>query len=137
MALKIEHQTLSNSGQWWVVMSSTGVSGGTITVYEGTDQQTQLLIGTRHGPYSSLAAADQEAATLQQDNQTVSGSVKAGVSSLNPLSGIASFFQANIWIRVGEVVLGLILIAIGVAQLTHAVPAATKVAKKVGAVALA
>lgn len=46
----------------------------------------------------------------------------------NPLGAL---FQANIWIRVGEVALGLILIAVGVAKLTNAVPAATKIAKVV------
>jgi hypothetical protein len=49
-----------------------------------------------------------------------------GSTVLGPL------FQANIWERAGEVLLGLVLIAIGVARLTHAVPIATKVA---GAVA--
>lgn len=142
MALPIEHKTLSNSGQWWVVMAATGVSGGTITVYEGTQQETQLLIGSHFGPYSSLAAADKEAVTLQGQNQTVAGSIKAGLSG--PLSGLAAigdFFarltQASTWIRVGEVVLGLILIAVGVARITHAIPAATRIAKGVGAVALA
>ncbi|HEV2244907.1 MAG TPA: hypothetical protein VGR98_27985 [Streptosporangiaceae bacterium] len=37
-------------------------------------------------------------------------------------------FSANFWIRAGEVVLGLILLAVGVAKLTGAVPLATKVA---------
>ena len=51
------------------------------------------------------------------------------VKSLNPLAGL---FQAHIWLRVAEVGLGVILIAVGVAKLTNAVPIATKVA---GAVA--
>lgn len=71
--------------------------------------------------------------------------IPAAVSSLSPLTGLAAigdFFQrltqASLWERVGEVVLGLILIAVGVAHLTHAVPLATKVAKAAGgAVALA
>lgn len=39
------------------------------------------------------------------------------------------------WIRVAEVVLGLLLIAVGIAKLTNAIPAATKVAKTVGVAA--
>jgi hypothetical protein len=46
-------------------------------------------------------------------------------SNLNPIAGL---FQAHIWLRVGEVVLGLLLLAVGVAKLTNAVPIATKIA---------
>ncbi|MGH3223573.1 MAG: hypothetical protein ACRDPY_33635 [Streptosporangiaceae bacterium] len=61
----------------------------------------------------------------------------------NPLSGVAAigdFFsklgQPNTWIRVGEVALGLILLAVGVARITGAVPLATKIAKTAGTGAL-
>lgn len=52
------------------------------------------------------------------------GSVASSVTNdlLKPL------FQAHIWLRVGEVALGLILIAVGVARMTNAVPLATKIA---------
>ena len=60
-------------------------------------------------------------------------------SALTGLAAIGDFFQrlgqANTWLRVGEVVLGLILIAVGVARITRAVPVATSVAKTVGMVA--
>jgi len=59
----------------------------------------------------------------------------------NPISGITDFLtrltEASTWIRVGEVVLGLILIAVGVARITHAVPIATKIAKTAGMAAAA
>jgi hypothetical protein len=58
---------------------------------------------------------------------------------LDYLKDIGGFFDdltsGNLWLRIGEVVLGLILIAVGVARLTHAIPAATQVAKTVGATA--
>lgn len=44
------------------------------------------------------------------------------------LSNLAS---ANLWLRIGEVVLGIVLIAVGTAELTHAVPIATKIASTV------
>jgi Na+/phosphate symporter len=54
-----------------------------------------------------------------------------------PVSGVNDFLtrltEKSTWIRVGEVVLGLILIAVGLARITHAVPVATKIAKTVGA----
>jgi hypothetical protein len=61
----------------------------------------------------------------------------AGTSQVIPgLQQIGTFFGAlaegNTWIRVAEGLLGIILIAVGLARLTHAVPAATKIA---GAVA--
>jgi hypothetical protein len=58
---------------------------------------------------------------------------------LDYLKDIGGFFDdlgsGNLWLRIGQVVLGLILIAVGVAELTHAVPIATHVAKTVGATA--
>lgn len=56
------------------------------------------------------------------------GDTTSALTSLNPLAGL---FQANIWERVAMVGIGVILIAVGVAQLTHAVPIATKIAKVV------
>lgn len=63
----------------------------------------------------------------------------AGVGGGNPLAGLAQvgqFFsalsQGSTWIRVAEGILGIILLAVGVARITHAVPIATKIA---GAVA--
>lgn len=54
------------------------------------------------------------------------------------LTQIGDFFglltQSNTWIRLGQIVLGVILVAVGLARVTHAVPAATKIAKTVGAV---
>lgn len=56
------------------------------------------------------------------------------------LAAIGSFFstlgQANLWIRVGEVALGIVLLAVGIARITSAVPAATSIAKTAGAVAV-
>ena len=56
----------------------------------------------------------------------------------NPLTGLAAigdFFsrlsQANTWLRLGEGILGIMLIAVGVARMTRAVPAATRIAKAV------
>ncbi|MGH2866771.1 MAG: hypothetical protein ACRDNK_04265 [Solirubrobacteraceae bacterium] len=43
-------------------------------------------------------------------------------------SGISGLFQGAIWLRVAEVALGIILLAVGIAKLTNAVPIATKVA---------
>jgi hypothetical protein len=58
-------------------------------------------------------------------------SIGTGLSNAAGGGVLGPLFQAHIWIRVGEVALGLILIAVGVAKLTNAVPIATKIAKVV------
>lgn len=66
--------------------------------------------------------------TGQATAQVATGTGLGLAAATNP---IGALFQAHIWIRVGEVALGLILIAVGVAKLTNAVPIATKIAKVV------
>lgn len=58
----------------------------------------------------------------------------------DPLSGLDSLAgrleEGSTWIRAGEAALGIILIAIGVARITRAVPIATDIAKTAGATAI-
>lgn len=82
-----------------------------------------LIIATK-GLAAGLAAGATATGTAA-GQAAKSGFGSTALTSLNPLAGL---FQPNLWLRVGEVMLGLILIAIGVAQLTHAVPIATKIA---------
>jgi hypothetical protein len=53
-------------------------------------------------------------------NNPVTNAVK---KITDPLQAIGDFFsklgQANLWIRVGEVILGVILLAVGAARITH------------------
>lgn len=82
-------------------------------------------------PTQAAAAAWVASAAGQKDLGIGAGpgsAAKTALTSLNPLAGL---FQANIWERVAMVGLGIILIAVGVAQLTHAVPIATKIATAV------
>ena len=97
-----------------------------------------------YGPYNDKASAQFALANslYKQENPAWS---KPGYSSRTPLipqtgplsglsgaAAIGDFLsrlgQASTWLRVGEVVLGLVLIAIGVAKMTDAVPIATKIA---------
>ena len=54
---------------------------------------------------------------------------------LTGLAAIGDFFQrltqGNTWLRIGEGLLGIILIAVGLAHMSHAVPVATAIASKV------
>lgn len=110
-----------------------------------------------YGPYRSQAAAraaENRAGQLAAPHLYRGSNVHKGPAGLNvpgnqgpkvpnPLSGLAAigdFFgrlgQANTWIRVAEVGLGIVLISIGIAKITNAVPIATKIAKTAGAGAL-
>lgn len=112
--------------QWGV--SQSGSSWKTIEA----KNESQKNADTSNGYlvwFSSQAAAEN---FISSETSVLNGSV----SGIPGLTDIANFFdklgEANTWIRIGEVILGLVLVAAGVAKLTHAVPIATKIA---GAVA--
>jgi hypothetical protein len=95
-----------------------------------------------NGPYPSYAAAQaaiagiQAAAPAPGTTQQATKQAQATVAAANPFGGlISALTNGNLWIRVGEALLGVVLLAIGVARLTHAIPAATRIATTVGAVA--
>lgn len=74
------------------------------------------------------------AAALAGSAQLLGAAAK--ISGLNPFQGWLTGFlsvltSAHTWERVLEVGLGIVLIALGVAKLTHAVPVATQIASKV------
>lgn len=53
-----------------------------------------------------------------------------GLASIQIPDFLAALTSKALWLRVAEVVLGLLLVAVGVAKLTNAVPIATKLATK-------
>lgn len=68
--------------------------------------------------------------------QAIAGGVaQAAGASLTGLTALGDFAsrlsQAHTWERVAEVLLGVVLIAVGLARMTHAVPLATAIASKV------
>jgi len=139
--------------QWWIIWYNTEVStgkntGDTYKIISGTQAQAEAqaklaLSGSVAGPYTSQAAALTAAkagkGSVQQNSNPLSGGAST-TGAQNWYAGISNFFQgltdANTWIRVGQVAVGLVLVAVGLARITHAVPAATKVAKTLGAVAI-
>lgn len=81
--------------------------------------------------FAALVAGEGIDAAAQAVSSAVAGvSTVTATTALNlPFSGIFSgFFQANIWIRVGEVLLGLVLVAVGISRLTNSVPIANQIA---------
>ena len=85
------------------------------------------------GPYPTKAQADAALKALQGVIATpeplIPGTNIQAPHLPNPLSGIAAvgdFFQrltqANTWIRIGEVIIGVLLVAVGVAKLSGVSP---------------
>lgn len=74
-----------------------------------------------------LTAVPKNWATLGSELNNAKGLAGAAINSLNPLAGL---FQKNLWLRIAEVGLGLLLLTVGVAKLTNAIPLATKIASR-------
>jgi Lysozyme like domain len=87
------------------------------------NQQLRQLISQGKSAESILGKSRSDGSKTPE--ASIGGKVVNAAISANPLAGL---FQANIWLRVAEVTLGLVLVAVGIAKLTNAVPAATKVA---------
>jgi hypothetical protein len=145
------------TGSWWVIAYTQEAGPITYQYFQGTQAQAQAqanlaveqLGGTNlSGPYATKAAAQAAVKAGKVNKGTSVGQnpnpgTTTGINLGNAIPGltdIANFFdrlgEANTWIRVGEVILGLVLIAAGIAKITHAVPIATDVAKAAGTAAL-
>lgn len=107
--------------------------------------EAALHAGISWHKYASQAELDAALKThpnWPQPTKSIAGGVGnvAGKAASAATGSITDFLSrlasGATWLRVAESVLGLVLIAIGLARITHAVPIATKVAKTAGAVAL-
>lgn len=94
----------------------------------------------RAGPFTSLAAAR---AYLKVGAQNTSSPIPGiaikpggGLAVSNPLDAVGAFLaklgQASTWLRVAEVALGLVLVAVGVAKVVPAFTPAQMIAKRAG-----
>lgn len=67
--------------------------------------------------------------------QGVKQAAQDAANDIPGVQAIGDFFsrltEANTWIRIGEGLLGVILLAVGAAKMTNAIPAATKIARMV------
>lgn len=119
----------------------------TYQVVEGATKPNPSLIETFQGttpvvtgPFPTKAAAQ---ATIPKGAATGSGGPAGpggsyGIPGVNVTgweTALGNFLgnleNANLWLRIGEGLLGVILIAVGVARMTNAVGAATKIASVV------
>lgn len=122
--------------EWWAISeASSSDPNGSWLVIQGTTSAIKAKYdGAAYGPFSTQAAA-QAYANKGGPGPAIPGNpgsaIKKGLG--DAVSGLSNsvlgpLFQANIWIRVGEVLLGIVLVAVGIARMTNAVPIATKIA---------
>jgi hypothetical protein len=139
--------------QWWVVWWNPAGSAASYRVVSGTRAAAQKVADTAisatiAGPYASQA--DATAAAKAGDKGTnapapqltpqipniAGGAGGSVVSDSTGLAAIGAFFaklgQASIWLRVAEVALGLVLVAVGMARVVPSFTPAMAIAKKVG-----
>jgi len=120
--------------------------GGQSGVVTNPNQFPQWGIGQISGTWKTIEAktsaekiADMNLGYLDwfTSQAAAQQQISSQTSALNgQIPVVGNWFDTFSWMQAGEVLLGLVLIAVGVARLTHAVPIATKVAKTVGAVAV-
>jgi hypothetical protein len=111
--------------EWWVISETSGQPGpGTFVVVQGNALQIRAKYGTAaNGPYPTQAAA--EAAAHSRGGGFPGPNIPG-----NPGSAIGVGIKAaqqdlfkgldlgNILLRVGEVLLGIVLVGVGIAKLT-------------------
>jgi hypothetical protein len=125
--------------QWWVIPEASSSNlNGSFVVVSGTAAQIQAKYGSvAQGPFSSKAAAQAQAANEPGISGNPGTAIKQGVQAAASDVLSASGVNVGSWlVRIGETVLGIVLLAIGLARITRAVPVATKIAKTAGAGAL-
>lgn len=95
--------------------------------------QLSLPLVKWKGPYATEDEAKAAQAPLQKP---VNLNPLPAIADATGLSTVAAFLaklgQAALWLRVGEVALGLVLVAVGVAKLVPAFTPAQMIAKKAG-----
>jgi hypothetical protein len=110
--------------EWWVIAeASSDNPRGSFIVVQGNALQIRAKYGSAaRGPYPTQAAA-QAAANSRGGGfpgPNISGNpgtaIKQGIgAALDPFHGLN---LGNIFLRIGEVLLGIVLIGVGVAKLT-------------------
>jgi hypothetical protein len=97
------------------------------------DYEKKLASGAANAVKGTLGGVSNAAAAVGQTGQNVAGDVGQGLASAFDVSGlISAIVNKNTWLRIGEGVIGILLLGIGVSivvKSTSAGQTATKVAK--------
>jgi hypothetical protein len=115
-------------------------STGNLSVVKDPPPNGYHILPGSGGPYPTQAQANTALQALTgviNTPEPLIPGTKIQVPSIpNPLSGIAAvgdFFQrltqASTWLRIFEIVIGVVLVGVGIASMTKTVPLATGIAK--------
>lgn len=124
---------------WWVVPEGflgqlqTAFTVGPVLHIYTPKQSTLKPPGAVAGPFATQAEAQAKADELNKSGVATPGNIakQAASSALTSLNPLAPVFQANIWMRVGEFIIGIVLIGVGLAKLTGAENFISTAVKKV------
>jgi hypothetical protein len=121
------------NAQWWVINAISrpgGTRGPQLTHYVVVQAATRPVNAVA-GPFPTQAAAQAWQTSANSAGNSPGSAIGAATNDL--LGGV----NIGAWLlRIGEILLGLVLIAVGVAHMTRAVPIATRIAETAGAGAL-
>ncbi len=125
----MSNQWGSNSGLFGIPPGGPYFVGPTGTIQRQDNRiLAQGLASTGWIGFPTMALAE---------NYAHNGGIASKVNST--VGGVTDFLgrltDPNTWIRVAEITLGVILVAIGLAKMTNAIPVATKIAKRIGTTA--
>lgn len=109
--------------EWWVIAeASSSNPQGSFIVVQGNALQIRAKYGSAaHGPYPTQAAAEAAAHSPGGGFPGPNIPGNPGKAIGQAVSGLSPFHGLNLenWVlRIGELVLGVVLVAVGVAKLT-------------------
>ena len=120
--------------EWWVIAeASSSNPNGSFVVVQGNALQIRAKYdGAAKGPYPTQAAAEAVAHSRGGGfpGPNIPGNpataIGQGISALDPFKGLN---LGNILLRVGEVLLGIVLVGVGIAKLTGTTNAVASIVK--------
>jgi hypothetical protein len=106
--------------QWWVIpIASSDNPRGSFMIISGNALQIRAKYGSvAQGPFPTRDAAEAKAHNEPGIPGNPGAAIAKGVQSLNPLNVFHGLDLGNVLLRVGEVLLGIVLLGVGVAKLT-------------------
>lgn len=95
------------------LVSGFSAQGPALHVYTVT-QAAAKPAGAVAGPFTTQAEAQAQATALNQGAAATPGNIASGAAAAASGTVLGPLFQASIWLRAGEVLFGVVLVAIAV-----------------------
>lgn len=131
-ASKGSQPSLSATGWWW---DSNAKKARQLTGTQAAEINGTLGYHALTGPYATQALAESEGPAGTFPNPNTNPIVDAGVNAAGSVidqvgAGFLGILENKaLWLRVGEVLLGIVLVGVGLAKITHAGNVVSKAVK--------